>query len=835
MFDGPSLDSTSTATSATQDELHQSTQKLCRFFAAGKRCRFGDKCKWSHDAPSINSDSPVKQEEGGSVGFPNKSKRSPTKSTEDTPTIDENGDGKQVEKKMCFSFKKHGRCRFSARCRFLHELPAKTEDGSHSELASSSDDRAPLQPESSHQEDSITQQSDQSRPNERSSGTSEMKTKKCRYFSANGRCRAGDKCRFWHVQRQNTENTESIEPVNPDNPQLIENQASQPIAAKIQNKTESKTKRRRLCRFFKAGSCTMAEKCRFFHPPDFLDLSTNGSKDSELDKVQNDEHVHNAAQRKNVYPRSRTFRPTVSKKIKKLSELSGEQIQELRKTEIGQLLKKFSKDRRDIQEDGTRTIYRVVFSPTDPEWPFDVNHFELEVSFPEDYPKEKCEIALPLDQELPDIVLRHINKNITEWVEDKHSTSIQQDRADLMFRPFLRWFDRKLEDLFTAGARKYKMEIVAEAAGFEFIPFEQLQGQQTSSQDENDDIDEEENQRNLTDVGLQPNRVIDGGMMIADLAINQEDRVPQSDRKEKKSERNEHRGTEIRLRGLELTENTATLTCTKISLSIQCLRCKGKSDVTTPPRRVNSITCERCQNQQLLTYRPSITHQYSSTLGYLDIDGCIPFDLISIECELKAGCMNCSKEMNFKGVHFGQAKDMWCRHCHKKLRIIVEAVRFIKLEPSEAEVSGKVHVVEMKKSKKVQKDPAIQEGKALPDNGTCKHYKKSYRWLRFPCCGKTYPCDVCHDDVEDHEMTLANRMICGFCCREQQYAAEKPCVTCNSSMTRIRSAHWEGGMGCRNKTVMSRNDKQKYASSNKTVSRKQQTKTQPTKKKVEKK
>lgn len=28
------------------------------------------------------------------------------------------------------------------------------------------------------------------------------------------------------------------------------------------------------------------------------------------------------------------------------------------------------------------------------------------------------------------------------------------------------------------------------------------------------------------------------------------------------------------------------------------------------------------------------------------------------------------------------------------------------------------------------------EGASLPHNGTCKHYRHSYRWLRFPCCGE---------------------------------------------------------------------------------------------------
>lgn len=33
--------------------------------------------------------------------------------------------------------------------------------------------------------------------------------------------------------------------------------------------------------------------------------------------------------------------------------------------------------------------------------------------------------------------------------------------------------------------------------------------------------------------------------------------------------------------------------------------------------------------------------------------------------------------------------------------------------------------------KKQPKEPGIKEGQSLPDNGSCKHYKKSHRWLRY--------------------------------------------------------------------------------------------------------
>uniref|UniRef100_A0A915PLX1 CHY-type domain-containing protein n=1 Tax=Setaria digitata TaxID=48799 RepID=A0A915PLX1_9BILA len=125
--------------------------------------------------------------------------------------------------------------------------------------------------------------------------------------------------------------------------------------------------------------------------------------------------------------------------------------------------------------------------------------------------------------------------------------------------------------------------------------------------------------------------------------------------------------------------------------------------------------------------------------------------------------------------------------------------------------------------KKLERPMIIVEGQPLPEKGTCKHYKKSYRWFRFPCCGKLYPCDSCHNDVEkDHDMKLANRMVCGFCSKEQPFQKAKPCINCNENVTRVKSQFWEGGKGCRDQIVMSRNDRRKHANSlMKTVSKKQ--------------
>lgn len=98
----------------------------------------------------------------------------------------------------------------------------------------------------------------------------------------------------------------------------------------------------------------------------------------------------------------------------------------------------------------------------------------------------------------------------------------------------------------------------------------------------------------------------------------------------------------------------------------------------------------------------------------------------------------------------------------------------------------------------------------LKNQGTCKHYRKSTRIFIFPCCSGKYPCDVCHDEKEDHPHTLANRMICGKCGAESNVHPTCSNPKCQASLTGSSSQFWEGGKGSRNKLTMSRKDKKKY-------------------------
>jgi hypothetical protein len=53
----------------------------------------------------------------------------------------------------------------------------------------------------------------------------------------------------------------------------------------------------------------------------------------------------------------------------------------------------------------------------------------------------------------------------------------------------------------------------------------------------------------------------------------------------------------------------------------------------------------------------------------------------------------------------------------------------------------------------------------------------------------------CHDENESHPNEHANRMICGYCSREQNYRPDD-CHFCRSSLiARVGHGFWEGGKG----------------------------------------
>ncbi|XP_028288017.1 uncharacterized protein LOC114452711 [Parambassis ranga] len=634
----------------------------------------------------------------------------------------------------------------------------------------------------------------------------------CRFFSQGRHCNFGKKCKFLHVRDETkAHDKKTIRELSLSDGTLPISQGSgrdvghNPPPTKYSKAVPAGA--RRPCRYFISGHCSMEDRCRFWHPPQ-LPL---------LDEKP-DSGNHTAPRR--IQPVSR---PSVLLQEVKLCDLTEDVIKQLRETEIKQLQKRFPKDQLIIQErsDGKVTYYRMTVEATDPDWPFDLKEVDIMVSFPDTYPEEIFTLDIPLDQNLPAVMARHVQQASLEWLQAKHATNQLMGKVELLFRPFVRWLDRSLERLFTEGAKQLKKDIDLEKAGLQFISYQELQASVCERSDgapdtdKPSDTDEEshndgefgraEVERSLEEGKLQEGPGVAEGQ-LQEEASHLVENIKISDPR---------RGTEVKLLGLRLGENTATVAAQQITMCLQCNRCKVTADLTLTGRTPCTAQCEKCCASINAAFRPCLLHHYSDVLGYLDLHNAAPADLVLKDCDFTVGCLNCSQESPVQNVFYGQTNEFNCEQCYSKLSILAESTRFQYIQPrTNKTVSSSVNY-------KTIRDPAVQKGKPLPEKGTCKHYKQSHRWLRFPCCGRAYPCDGCHDENQDHPMELATRMICGFCAKEQPYCNGKPCVSCGSMMTRgARTSHWEGGLGCRNKTKMSRNDRQKYANTNKTVSRK---------------
>lgn len=607
----------------------------------------------------------------------------------------------------------------------------------------------------------------------------------CCFFSQGQHCNFGKKCKFLHVRDDaRAHEKETYESVG-HRPPPTDSTRVAPAAV------------RRPCRYFIAGNCTMEGRCRFWHPPELPLLDDQPVPGNQTRSEQR------------IQPVSR---PSVLQEVK-LGDMTEDIAKQLRDTEIKQLKKRFPKDQLIIQErsDGKVTYYRTTVEATDPDWPFDLKEIDIMVSFPDNYPQEIFTLDIPLDQDLPPVMARHVQQASLEWLQAKHATNQLMGKVELLFRPFLRWLDRSLERLFTEGARQLKKDVDLEKAGLQFIPYQELQATVSETSEPASDVAAADRDEDI-EMTEEEDKLVQQENLGGDEGEEQEET---SRLVENIKISDPRRGTEVKLLGLMLGENTATVVAPQITVSLQCNRCKVTADLTLGGRTPCAAQCDNCSTSISAAFRPCMLHHYSDVLGYLDLQNATAVDLVLRDCELTVGCLSCSQEGPVQNLVYGQTKEFNCENCHTKLSILTESTKFQYIQPRINKTDSSA--INYKKLR----DPAVQKGKPLPEKGICKHFKQSHRWLRFPCCGRAYPCDVCHDEKQDHPMELATRMICGFCAKEQPYGNGKPCISCGSMMTKgTHTTHWEGGRGCRNKVKMSRNDRQKYASTNKTVSRK---------------
>ncbi|KAH7027923.1 CHY zinc finger domain protein [Microdochium trichocladiopsis] len=252
----------------------------------------------------------------------------------------------------------------------------------------------------------------------------------------------------------------------------------------------------------------------------------------------------------------------------------------------------------------------------------------------------------------------------------------------------------------------------------------------------------------------------------------------------------------IELHGIELFQVAL------LSLSVKCERCRTINDLTgLRPGLEKSSSCKKCATPFATTFRPEMVHQGSTRAGFIDVSGCTVADMLP--STFIPTCSTCSTASPGLVSVRGDVTNNVCRECHNKFSFKIPDVKFLAI------TRGATLPPSAGPRRKLEK-LGLHVGEQLPDRGSCPHYKRSYRWFRFSCCSKVHPCDKCHDEAEDHINEWANRMICGWCSREQNYAVEA-CGFCGRSVIGKKGrGFWEGGKGTRDKTKMSRKDPRKY-------------------------
>ncbi|EJW86071.1 zinc finger protein [Wuchereria bancrofti] len=453
-------------------------------------------------------------------------------------------------------------------------------------------------------------------------------------------------------------------------------------------------------------------------------------------------------------------------------DIGKEEQLDIRNSEINYFGRRFHDAK--FAYDGSSYFIEFDYKITDPDWIFDVKTIGLRLKIPEHYPCEMIMVTLN-QSTLPVPLVSHFNKEVKKFLEEKFMEAKKCDTYVGIGKMFIRWLDRNILK-FLSKTDKTKVEVCDSA--------EVMQS------------------RNYGEAKVESSSKIEIAM---EEVINSK-------------QSSKGKAIQARIFWNDLNGNIATLSIITMAVSIKCAKCGALSFLICSVKQLSISHCKKCLNGSSIHISPQLVHQNSNVIALLEPKGCIPVDCVLLSSKLSYTCLQCSKEATVENLTYGVSNKSWCYGCHSKCEFEIKTIRFVgdfnAIEKEDSSVP--------KSKKKVERSVMLVEGQPLPENGACKHYKKSYRWFRFPCCGKLYPCDLCHNDAEkEHEMKLANRMVCGFCSKEQPFQKAKPCINCNENVTRVKSHFWEGGKGCRDQVVMCRNDRRKYANSlMKTVSNK---------------
>ena len=290
-------------------------------------------------------------------------------------------------------------------------------------------------------------------------------------------------------------------------------------------------------------------------------------------------------------------------------------------------------------------------------------------------------------------------------------------------------------------------------------------------------------------------------------------------------------GTTLSLEGSVLLWKIGTARIDECQLVIRCCRCDTSRDVTLSgtyaDKQERALWCSKCKALMRVGVRPVLLHASNDVFCHVDTSETV--EVVDVlPSTFLSSCEACFVEASFPNFQRGRRMEKNCTHCGIKLAMFAKQIVLNDLNDKRHGDSG--YRKKKNTAGAAAKRPSTSSssssnvrlvvGENLPNMGKCKHFKKSLRWMRFPCCGKMYPCPHCHElagECENAATQQATRMICGKCSLEQNITQGK-CSGCAFHMGK-------GGRDTRQAT-MSKKDRKKKApqssSSKKTVSKKAQ-------------
>jgi hypothetical protein len=293
----------------------------------------------------------------------------------------------------------------------------------------------------------------------------------------------------------------------------------------------------------------------------------------------------------------------------------------------------------------------------------------------------------------------------------------------------------------------------------------------------------------------------------------------------------------LTLDGLDV-DGVDALEVLELRLQVACGRCGAAGELALDTGALAAAggrrgaeaaaACPRCAARWAVSAAPRIVHSAdAAVLAAVAAEGCAPRDLLpSLLC---AQCSGCSAVAAFRAFQLGRWAERSCPSCHRRMALKAEGASFVPRAGGAAPrggasgggaPGGPAAAAPGRPGGAAEPPGLVVAGQPLPDRGACRHYPHSHRWLRFPCCGARFPCDLCHEEAvaDGHPPRWATRHTCGYCAVEQRI--EERCAACGRKLAASAASpagrntrFWEGGQGQRDPAKLSRRDPARWRNS----------------------